>query len=79
MPKKLPFPTEKKTVRFYEGEPSILDELYPKVGYNAVIRELVHAHIKKVNLELQKLPQAERARRSTELDLTGLEEVIGAQ
>lgn len=40
---------EKKTVRFFKGETDELSAMFPKIGYNKVVRQLVHNLIKTVN------------------------------
>lgn len=38
----------KKTIRLYAGDTEELDGFYPTLGYNAVIRELVRRHLKRL-------------------------------
>jgi len=35
---------EARLVRFYEGDIDTIKRFYPRVGYNIVVRELVHTH-----------------------------------
>lgn len=39
----------KHTIRLYHGDYARLQELYPKIGANAVIRKLVHDYLDKVD------------------------------
>ena len=48
MPKLSEQPLVKVTLRLYDGDKEILDELYPEKRHNLIIRELVHMHIRKV-------------------------------
>lgn len=45
------FPLEKISVKLFEGEFAQLNELYPSVGASKIIRELVHSHLNKVEVE----------------------------
>lgn len=48
MPKKLDLPTEKKLVKLVKGDAAVLQQFYPDIGYNAVVRSLVHRHAMKL-------------------------------
>jgi len=37
---------EKKTIRLHRGDADILQQFYPRLGYNKAIRVLVRNHIK---------------------------------
>lgn len=54
MPKR---PTEKITIRLFEGDRERLTKLYPENGYNQVIRSLVHQHCRVKEEELQRAAQ----------------------
>lgn len=43
---------EKRQVRLYAGHSAKLSSYYPKLGYNAVIRELVAQHLKQLDAKL---------------------------
>ena len=48
------------TMRLFEGDKKKLDEFYPDVGYNQIVRTLVRRHIKRLEEKLShKLPKEE--------------------
>ena len=58
---------EKVTLRLFTGDKSRLEDYYPTVGYNAIVRKLVHAHLKKLD-ERVNLKQSEQEN-SDDLDI----------
>jgi hypothetical protein len=48
MRRKSDIPLRKYTLNLFEGEPERLQQLYRKQGYGAIIRNLVHHHLRKV-------------------------------
>lgn len=53
MPNKLSSPTTKISLRLFSKDHDMLKKYYPAVGYNEIIRSLVHRHVKKLELKTQ--------------------------
>ncbi len=51
MPQKLSSPTTKISLRLFSTDHDLLKKYYPAVGYNEVIRSLVHRHVRKLELK----------------------------
>lgn len=60
---------EKVTIRVHAGDIAEINALYPELGYNAVIRELVHAHIRRKKHEQSKLTHATATLSEDDLEL----------
>jgi len=48
-------PIQKVTLNLYDGDFAKLGELYPELGASRVIRELVSAHVRKVEFKAELL------------------------
>lgn len=57
MLRKSPIPLEVVTVKLFEGDRERLKELYPKVGYNRAIRQLIRKHLDELEAEMDQRPQ----------------------
>ena len=44
---------EKITIRLHSGDKEELEEYYPQLGHNKVIRSLVRSHIKQLRAKLE--------------------------
>jgi hypothetical protein len=53
MPSKLESPTTKISLRLFSNDHELLKKYYPAVGYNEIIRSLVHRHVKKLEQKTQ--------------------------
>lgn len=49
MPKRSPSLLHKHTLLLFEGDYQALQDLYPEVGAAVIVRNLIRAHLKKVN------------------------------
>lgn len=49
MPKNSPLPLHKHTLLLFEGDYQALQELYPEVGAAVIVRNLIRAHLKKID------------------------------
>lgn len=45
MPRKSSVPLKKEVIRLRDGDKEVLQQFYPKNGYNAVVRQLVANHV----------------------------------
>lgn len=57
--RKKDFPLQKVTLNLYEGEFDRLQELAPELGASHIVRELVHAHILRVESVKAKPPRVD--------------------
>lgn len=53
MKRNAPYPLEKQSINLRKGDMAKLQELHPRLGGGRVIRELVIAHIDRVELKLE--------------------------
>lgn len=56
--RKSDYPMQKVTLNLYEGDMDRLMTLYPKFGAGRIIRELVRAHLNKIDAQLNQ-PEVE--------------------
>lgn len=56
MKRKAPYPLEKQSINLREGDMEKLQVMHPRLGGGRVIRELVIAHIDRVELKLNESP-----------------------
>lgn len=49
---------QKVTIRLNSGDRDRLHQYYPRLGYNAAIRKLVSAHLRKCDEKFSRTPQS---------------------
>lgn len=74
MPKKLDRPLEIITIKLFDGDRAALQNFYPGVGYNAVIRKLVDNHVRK----LREREARSGVKRNVRLDPAELADIAGS-
>lgn len=62
---------EKVTIRLETDDLNVLRRFYPRSGYNAAIRQLVHAHAKHLLEQESELIQSHRPTHSMKLVIDG--------
>lgn len=59
---------EKVTIRLHEGDKEILQDFYPKIGYNKAIRHIIHKHCKTLEEIAQRKANNERPEQPADSD-----------